>query len=90
MCIFENVSRPSPEAIAAHVAHLRALDDRGALVLCGPFVGVDGGVVCYLAGSRDEALTLADADPFVKLGHKRYRLHEIERATRDNRYLLPA
>ncbi|MFI5302919.1 MAG: YciI family protein [Polyangiales bacterium] len=81
------VSRASPDAIAAHVAHLRALDDAGALVVCGPFVDGSGGVVCVTAASTEEADRIARSDPFVALGVRTYRLRELERATRDNGYL---
>ena len=86
----ENVSPPSREAIAAHVAHLRELDDRGQLVVCGPFSDGDGGMVCITAASREEAEDVARTDPFVALGHKHYTLRELERATRANGYLLPS
>jgi uncharacterized protein YciI len=84
---FENVMRPTREVIAAHVAHLRALDDAGALVVCGPFADGDGGMVCVQAETIDRATAMAAGDPFVEQGFKRFRVRELERATRDNGYL---
>lgn len=79
-------ARPDAAAIAAHVAHLRALDDRGALVVCGPFVD-GGGLVCVRAASAAEARVIADADPFVARGLRTARVRELEAATRGNGYL---
>lgn len=86
MIFLDSVARPTREAIAAHVAHLRALDDRGALVVCGPFADGEGGMVCVSAASLDEATAMATSDPFVVQGFKRYRVRELERATRENGY----
>ena len=83
----ESVARPTPEAIAAHVAHLRSLDDAGALIVCGPFADGEGGLVCVEAESLQAATEIAAADPFVTQGFKRFRVRELERATRDNDYL---
>jgi uncharacterized protein YciI len=84
----ENVSRPPPEAIARHVVHLRALDDSGALVVCGPFADGDGGMVCLTAEDENAARTMAANDPFVAEGFKTFRLRELTRASRENDYLL--
>ena len=83
----DEIAKATPSAIAAHVAYLRSLDDRGLLVVCGPFRD-GGGMVCLTAASEDDARTIAEADPFVALGHRTYRLRELERATRENGYLL--
>jgi uncharacterized protein YciI len=80
-------ARPAREAIEAHVAYLRMLDDRGALVVCGPFTD-GGGIVCIEAASVDEARAIADADPFVTTGIRTARVRELQRATRANGYLL--
>jgi uncharacterized protein YciI len=84
----DNVARPTPEAIARHVDHLRALDDAGRLIVCGPFADGDGGLVCVRAASEDDARVIAEADPFVALGFKRCRVRALEVATRENGYLL--
>jgi uncharacterized protein YciI len=88
LSLFENLARPTPEAIEKHVAYLRDLDDRGRLLVCGPFRAGDRGIVCFMAATDEEADRIAREDPFVVLGFKRYRLHEVERATRENGYLL--
>jgi uncharacterized protein YciI len=84
----ENVARPTPEAIARHVAHLRALDDAGALVVCGPFADGNGGLVVVTAVTESAAREMAERDPFVTEGFKRIHLRELTRASRENDYLL--
>ncbi len=84
---FENRQPLTRPAVAAHIEHLRALDDRGALVLCGPFKDGEGGMVCVRAADDEAARALADGDPFVAQGFKTYRLRELERAERNNNYL---
>ena len=88
LSIFENVARPTREGIERHVEYLRQLDDQGALIVCGPFHGGSGGMVCFLADTPEEADKVARADPFVELGFKKFSLHEIDRAMRENGYLL--
>jgi uncharacterized protein len=86
--LFENLEKPTQTGIERHVAYLRALDARGALIVCGPFRDGEGGMVCFFAENEDEARAVAEADPFVELGFKRSRLREIDHATRENGYLL--
>ena len=85
----EDAAKATGEVIEAHVAYLRELDDRGALVVCGPFRdGAGGGMVCITAESEAVAHAVASADPFVLAGCRRYHLREPARATRNNGYLL--
>jgi len=88
VCFLDGAGRLTRDAIARHVDHLRALDDAGRLVVCGPFADGDGGMVCLRAASEDEARELAAADPFVTLGLRTLRVRELEAATRANGYLL--
>jgi uncharacterized protein len=86
--LLESLRPPSRTVVERHVVYLRDLDARGALIVCGPFRDGEGGMICFLADSEDEARAIAQGDPFVELGFKRLRLREIERATRENDYLL--
>lgn len=47
----ENAKPLSREAVEQHVLHLRAPDDAGKLVLCGPFADYAGGMVAVRATS---------------------------------------
>jgi uncharacterized protein YciI len=81
------IARPSRELVARHVEYLRALDTRGALVVCGPFVDGEGGMVCFTATDEHEARRIAMDDPFVREGARDCRVRELERATAANDYL---
>ena len=90
VCALENVTRPDADAIAAHVAWLRALDDAGRLIVCGPFADGDGGLIVFTAADLAQARATAEADPFVVRGCKRARVRELDRAERANGYGLGA
>ncbi len=79
--------RITPELIAAHIAHLRQLDENGQLVLCGPFKDHKGGMVVVKADSREAARQIAESDPFIKEGFETYELRTWELACRENDYL---
>ncbi len=73
--------------IDRHIAHLRALDDRGALVLAGPMLDSPRGLVIVRAADRAEAERIATADPFVVEGVRAYEVITWLLATRENGYL---
>lgn len=75
------------ELVAAHVEHIRELDDAGQLVLCGPFVDFKGGMVVLKASSAEEARAVADRDPFVASGYETFDLRTWELGNRENGYL---
>ncbi|MBP2016882.1 uncharacterized protein YciI [Symbiobacterium terraclitae] len=58
----------TPELLQAHYAHLRRLQERGQLVLCGPFADRSGGMTIIRADSLAEAEAVAAADPLVSSG----------------------
>jgi len=75
------------ELIRAHVAHLKELDKKGQLVLCGPYLDYKGGVVIIKAESFDEAKAIAESDPFVKAGAETYELRTLELSCKENNHL---
>ena len=75
------------ELIRAHVAHLKELDRRGQLVLCGPFLDYDGGIVVIKAASSDEAKAIAESDPFVKEGTRTYELRTLGLSCEENNHM---
>lgn len=77
----------TPQLIHAHVAHLRALDDAGALVLAGPLARIRQGLVVVRAEDAAAAERIAEADPFVAHGVRTYRVDAWHLATRENDYL---
>lgn len=54
----------------AHLAHLNAMAEKGALVAAGPLRngGERRGVIIYQTAALEEALGMANADPMVKRG----------------------
>jgi len=73
--------------IRAHVAHLKRLEDRGQLDLCGPFPDHNGGIVILRGVSADQAQAIAEADPFITSGAETYELRKLEVSCRDNNHL---
>ena len=76
------------QVVQEHVEHLRTLDQEGRLVLCGPFTDYPGGMVVFRADSEEEALRIAESDPFIASGFKTFELRTLEVANADNNYLL--
>ena len=76
------------QVVQEHVEHLRTLDQEARLVLCGPFADYPGGMVVFRADSEDEALRIAESDPFIASGFKTFELRTLEVANADNNYLL--
>lgn len=52
----------------AHADYLRSLADRGVLLLGGPLVGENGGLLCYEVADRVELQRVLDDEPYVKAG----------------------
>ncbi len=77
----------SEPVIRAHVEHLKRLDDKGLLVLCGPFKDDKGGMVILRAASHEAAKEIAEADPFVKEGVETYELNTWELSCAENNHL---
>lgn len=75
------------ELIRSHVAHLKELDKKGKLILCGPFLNYKGGMVIIKATSYDEAKEIAESDPFVKKGVESYELRTLELSCKENKHL---
>lgn len=75
------------ELIRSHVAHLKELDRKGQLVLCGPFLDYKGGMVIIKASSYDEAKEIAESDPFVKESVEKYEIRALEVSCEENNHL---
>ncbi|MDO3409724.1 YciI family protein [Saccharibacillus sp. CPCC 101409] len=77
----------SLELIRAHVNHLRSLDQEGKLVLCGPFTDYAGGMVIIRASSKEEAVQIAERDPYVLSGKENYELRTWELSLESNGHM---
>lgn len=87
---FLSLARPErfDEAlIRAHVAHLKDLEERGLLELCGPFPEHRGGMVILRGVTEAEARAIAAGDPFVTSGAETCEVRRLEVSCRENRHL---
>ena len=73
-----------------HVAHIRDMDDRGLVALCGAFRGYPGMAGMYIlkVASPEEAEALCKADPVVAEGYGTYKVRKLLVANRENGYLM--
>ena len=83
----KNPGKFTPELVAAHIAHLKKLHSQERLVLCGPFASSKGGMVVVRADSAEDAVAIAEEDPFVKSGFETYQLRVWTLACEENNYL---
>lgn len=82
-----NQDRRDMEIIRGHVKHLRELDRKGQLVMCGPFSDCPGGMVIIRANSREEAVLIAEQDPYVRSGIRSYEVRTWSLSHEGNRHL---
>lgn len=64
--------------ILEHVQHLKQLKKEERLVLCGPFTDHPGGMVVFHATSKEEALVIANQDPFIRDQYKSFDLYTLD------------
>ena len=77
----------SEDLVREHVAHLELLDEKGKLVLCGPFSDYNGGMVIINASSYEEAQQIAESDPFIKSGAETFELRTLELSCKENNHM---
>ncbi len=75
------------DLIRAHVNHLKELDEKGQLVLCGPFIDYKGGMIIIQAKSYEEAKEIAERDPFIQAGVETYELRTWELSCKENNHM---
>jgi len=77
------------ELTKGHVDHIRNLDSKGMLFLCGLLKGHDKGMLILNAKTYEEAESYVLKDPFIiNKAYKSYLIYEIEEANASNNYLL--
>ena len=59
-----------------HVDFLVEKENEGKVFARGRFTDGEGGLVIYVAASREEALKLAESDPYVVSGARSLELNE--------------
>lgn len=78
------------DATKAHVEHVRDLDEKGILFICGPLLGKEEkGMFILNAKSYEEAESYVLRDPLIaRKGYNTYIICEIQEANAANNYLL--
>lgn len=74
------------EVIDQHAAHLAELDDRGELVMAGPIVERQCGLIVLRTESAAEVLAIAEEDPLVRGAFQSYELGTWLISNRQNNY----
>jgi len=63
------VSREQRQAVhLAHADYLHRLAERGVLLLAGPLVDENGGLLIYEVADREELQQVLDGEPYVRAG----------------------
>lgn len=97
LVIYQDINTEDPftmeeviDATQAHVEHVRDLDERGILFLCGPLLGKEEkGMFILNAQSYEEAESHVLRDPLIaRKGYNTYLINEIQEANAENNYLL--
>jgi uncharacterized protein len=74
------------EVVNQHAAHLAELDDSGKLVMAGPIVEREGGLIVLRTESAAEVLAIAEEDPMVRGAYQTYELGTWFMSNRQNDY----
>lgn len=74
------------EVVDQHAAHLAELDDSGKLVMAGPIVGRQCGLIVLRTESAAEVMAIAEEDPMVRGAYQTYELGTWLMSNRRNNY----
>jgi uncharacterized protein len=74
------------EVVNQHAAHLAELDDSGKLVMAGPIVEREGGLIVLRTESAAEVIAIAEEDPMVRGAYQTYELGTWFMSNRQNDY----
>ena len=89
--ILKDSSGEAPEKalIIRHVDHLKRLDAKGLLYICGPLKGNGEALQIIFAETMEEASLLVNEDPFIQEGfYRQFSISELIEANEANNYLL--
>ncbi len=77
------------ELLVAHVNHLKSLQSKGLLFICGPYTDNDRALQIIIADSITEAKHYIKSDPFIEKGYYAdYEISELIEANDDNNWLM--
>lgn len=75
------------ELVFEHVQHLVDLERQELLVLCGPFADYPGGIIIIKAVSWEAAQEIAERDPFIISGARKYELRTLGMSHQGNNHM---
>ncbi len=77
------------DLLAGHIEFLRSLNSGGQLIVCGPFVDNDRGLLILQCESLTAAERIVQSDPFVAKGYYRsFTISEFVQANDNNNWLM--
>lgn len=77
------------ELVKKHVEHIRNLDSKGILFMCGLLKGHESGMLILNAKTYEEAESYVKRDPLIiNSCYKKHIIYEIQEANASNNYLL--
>jgi len=77
------------DLLSKRVEHLRDLDKKSKLFICGPFNDNDKAMQILICNTIDEAIHLVESDPFVKENYYAdYEVNELIEANEGNNWVL--
>jgi uncharacterized protein YciI len=74
------------EVVDQHAAHLAELDDSGMLVMAGPIVERQCGLIVLRTESAAEVMAIAEEDPLVRGAYRTYEIGTWLMSNRQNNY----
>ena len=86
--IATEISRNTNELINSHVEHIKNLDNKGILFLCGVFTDNTGAMLIFESESTEEVENYILKDPLIIEKFYSYTIQELIEANKDNNYLM--
>ncbi|MCL2580191.1 MAG: hypothetical protein FWE32_09225 [Oscillospiraceae bacterium] len=83
-------NKVTKEVIIRHIEHIKSIDERGLLFVCGLLKGYPGvaGMVILKTESFEQAEEICKAEPLVAEGYAKYKLSTMQVGSRENNFLL--
>lgn len=76
--LLNDQTETNPEVDQAHRDYLAELSQSGQLIQSGSFIDYKGNMLLFRAEDKKAALVVALGDPYVREGHKTFKMYQIE------------
>jgi len=84
----KNKGKLTQEMLEGHIAFLKKLKHLGYLIVCGPFIDNERGMIVLKCADKELATQLINEDPFVKKKYyAHYEITEFMEAKEENSWL---